>query len=103
MSAAPIAPVKPKFIYLPVVGRGEQIHLLLAEHGMEVDFVLPAGFGGEYVWADQAAHGTLPSFETIEEDKVSVGWCEASASNSITSTTTYTTTYTTTNTTTKYN
>ncbi|GMH59049.1 hypothetical protein TrRE_jg9443 [Triparma retinervis] len=70
MSAAPIAPVKPKFIYLPVVGRGEQIHLLLAEHAMEVDFVLPAGFGGEYVWADQAAHGTLPSFETIEEDKM---------------------------------
>ncbi|GMH84577.1 hypothetical protein TrVE_jg1468 [Triparma verrucosa] len=61
---------KPKFVYLPVVGRGEQIHLLLAEHGMEVDFVLPAGFGGEYVWQEQAVHGTLPSFETNDNGLV---------------------------------
>ena len=35
-------PKKPKFVYLPVVGRGEQIHLLCAEHGVDYDFVLPA-------------------------------------------------------------
>ena len=67
--AAPDA-VKPKFIYLPIVGRGEQIRLLLAEHGMEVDFVLPKGFGGEYVWQDQAVHGTLHSNETGEDGLV---------------------------------
>ena len=38
---------KPKFIYLPVVGRGEQIRLLAAEHGLDYETVLPAGFGGE--------------------------------------------------------
>ena len=40
---------KPKFIYLPVVGRGEQIRLLAVEHGLGLDYetVLPAGFGGE--------------------------------------------------------
>ena len=37
---------KPKFIYLPVVGRGEQIRLLAAEHGIDYETVLPAGFGG---------------------------------------------------------
>ena len=38
---------KPKFIYLPDVGRGEQIRLLAAEHGLDYETVLPAGFGGE--------------------------------------------------------
>jgi hypothetical protein len=38
---------KPKFIYLPVVGRGEQIRLLAAEHDIAYETVLPAGFGGE--------------------------------------------------------
>ena len=33
--------------YLPVVGRGEQIRLLAAEHGIDYETVLPAGFGGE--------------------------------------------------------
>eukprot|EP00942_MAST-04A_sp_MAST-4A-sp1_P010240 g10240.t1 len=60
-------PKKPKFVYLPVVGRGEQIHLLCAEHGVDYDFVLPAGFGGEYIWAETAPHGTLPVWETTEE------------------------------------
>ena len=31
----------------PVVGRGEQIRLLAAEHGLDYETVLPAGFGGE--------------------------------------------------------
>ena len=57
---------KPKFIYLPVVGRGEQIRLLAAEHGIDYETVLPAGFGGEYNWAEQAPHGTLPALETTE-------------------------------------
>ncbi|GMH66448.1 hypothetical protein TL16_g04432 [Triparma laevis f. inornata] len=42
--------------------------LLAAEHGYEFEFVPPAGFGGEYVWAEKAVHGTLPSLETTEED-----------------------------------
>ena len=29
---------KPKFVYLPVIGRGEQIHLLCAEHGLDFNF-----------------------------------------------------------------
>lgn len=57
------APAKPKFMYLPVVGRGEQIILLAAEHGIEYDFVPPAGFGGDYNWAESAPHGTLPALE----------------------------------------
>ena len=57
---------KPKFIYLPVVGRGEQIRLLAAEHGIDYETVLPAGFGGEYNWAEQAPHGTVPVLETTE-------------------------------------
>ena len=46
--------------YLPVVGRGEQIRLLAAEHDIDYETVLPAGFGGEYNWAEQAPHGTVP-------------------------------------------
>ena len=57
---------KPKFIYLPVVGRGEQIRLLAAEHDIAYETVLPAGFGGEYNWAEQAPHGTVPVLETTE-------------------------------------
>ena len=57
---------KPKFIYLPVVGRGEQIRLLAAEHRVDYETVLPAGFGGEYNWAEQAPHGTVPVLETTE-------------------------------------
>ena len=30
---------KPKFIYLPMVGRGEQIRLLAAEHGIDYETV----------------------------------------------------------------
>ena len=63
---------KHRFIYLPVVGRGEQIHLLCAEHGVEYETVLPKGFGGEYVWAEQAPHGTLPVWETNEEDGLQI-------------------------------
>ena len=37
------ASIKVRFIYLPVVGRGEQIHLLAAEHGLEYETVLPKG------------------------------------------------------------
>jgi glutathione S-transferase len=59
---------KAKFVYLPVVGRGEQIHLLAAEHGLEYETVLPQGFGGEYVWSESAPHGTLPVWETTEAE-----------------------------------
>ena len=52
--------------YLPVVGRGEQIRLLAAEHDIDYETVLPAGFGGEYNWAEQAPHGTVPVLETTE-------------------------------------
>jgi glutathione S-transferase len=62
------ASIKARFIYLPVVGRGEQIHLLAAEHGLEYETVLPKGFGGEYVWSESAPHGTLPVWETTEAD-----------------------------------
>jgi glutathione S-transferase len=58
----------PKFVYLPVVGRGEQIHLLAAEHGFAFEFVKPKGFGGEYVWQESAPHGTVPVFECAGED-----------------------------------
>ena len=57
---------KPKFIYLPVVGRGEQIRLLAAEHGIDYETVPPAAPGGECNWAEQAPHGTLPVLETTE-------------------------------------
>ena len=57
---------KPKFIYLPMVGRGEQIRLLAAEHGIDYETVKTVFEGGEYNWAEQAPHGTVPVLETTE-------------------------------------
>jgi len=45
-----------EFCYFPVVGRGEQVRLICAEHGITLKEIAPVGFGG-----DTFKHGETPN------------------------------------------
>ena len=48
------------FAYFPVVGRGEQIRLIFAEHGIASNEIVPVGFGGDTFKHGETPHGHLP-------------------------------------------
>ena len=46
--------------YFPIIGRGEQILILCAEHGIDVKFLSAKPFGDDFDKDTQAQFGTLP-------------------------------------------
>ena len=46
--------------YFPIIGRGEQILILCAEHGVDVKFLSAKPFGDDFDKDTQAQFGTLP-------------------------------------------
>jgi len=51
---------KIEFCYFPIVGRGEQIRLICAEHGLTFDEIVPMGFGGDTFKHAETPNGHLP-------------------------------------------
>ena len=47
-------------VYLPVIGRGEQIHLICAMHDIKVNFLLSNPMGDDFDKDKEAPFGTIP-------------------------------------------
>ena len=56
---------KIELAYFPIIGRGEQILILCAEHGIEVKFLTAKPFGDDFDKDTQAPFGTLPWMKDI--------------------------------------
>ena len=46
--------------YLPIIGRGEQINIICAMHGIKVNYLLSSPMGDEFNKDNQAPFGTVP-------------------------------------------
>ena len=46
--------------YLPIIGRGEQINIICAMHGIKVNYLLSSPMGDEFDKDNQAPFGTVP-------------------------------------------
>lgn len=46
--------------YLPIIGRGEQINIICAMHGIEVNYLLSTPLGHDFDKDKEAAFGTIP-------------------------------------------
>ena len=46
--------------YLPIIGRGEQINIICAMHGIKVNYLLSSPMGDEFDKDNQAPFGTIP-------------------------------------------
>ena len=46
--------------YLPVIGRGEQINIICAMHGIKVNYLLSAPMGDDFNKDTQSPFGTVP-------------------------------------------
>jgi glutathione S-transferase len=46
--------------YLPVIGRGEQINIICAMHGIKVNYLLSSPMGDDFDKDNEAAFGTIP-------------------------------------------
>ena len=55
------------FAYFPIVGRGEQIRLICAEHGIPYEEIVPVGFGGETFKHGETPNGHLPWMKEKED------------------------------------
>ena len=51
---------KIELAYFPIIGRGQQILILCAEHSIEVKFLIAKPFGDDFDKDTQAPFGTLP-------------------------------------------
>ena len=47
-------------VYLPVIGRGEQINLICAMHDIKVNFLLSNPMGDDFDKDKEAPFGTIP-------------------------------------------
>jgi len=50
-----------------VIGRGEQLELIMAEHGISYNFRNCVGFGGDFVKNDESATGSFPWLDVKDE------------------------------------
>jgi len=51
----------------PIIGRGEQLELIMAEHGISYKFRNCKGFGGDFDRQTESAHGTFPWLDLKDE------------------------------------
>jgi Glutathione S-transferase len=51
---------KIELAYFPIIGRGQQILILCAEHSIEVKFLIAKPFGDEFDKDTQSPFGTIP-------------------------------------------
>ena len=48
------------FAYLPIVGRGEQIHIICAMHQIKVNLLLSTPMGNDFQLETDSIFGTVP-------------------------------------------
>lgn len=60
VATRPTQPSQLDFCYFPIIGRGEQVRLICAEHQVTLNEIVPVGFGGDTFKHSETPHGHLP-------------------------------------------